>query len=329
MRNGKFFHRNVNTINYVVDGLVGGFTLVGGIPGDGKSLLVDTIAYHVAAGVPIFGQQVQSGNVMIIDSDTDYPVLRDRGVRIRAGLTGQGYRIPYEVDFQYRSGLLLENQATWSGIKAEILSLKPILLVFDHLACFHHFNENDAGQMTRVADGIEELMALENSCALVTHHLNKMEKGTFYQRLRGSGAILAKTQAAYEVRTVQKTSGKLEKIGVIPQSRKDITPTPFRVRIDESDTWLRMEYDGRYRPVDDPITDKICHDLLHQFLDFQPAPRLTVKDIVDDAEKGVSEVEVRAGFRMLEDMGCLGHDAGPHNQYIYKSRVTRCPWCQP
>ena len=329
MRNGDFLTKTMSKPKtYIVEELMA-FNLLnlwGSIPGEGKSMVAEYLLYCVAYGAPFLGMKVTVGNVMFIDSENRYDILKKRITKIKQGLENDGYRKQGEIDFQHYSGFLLDDKKTWQPIADEIRVLQPSLIVLDHLAVFHNQDENSESQMKKVTDGIEELMAIKDSSVLALHHFNKKDTGSFFKLLRGSSALYAKSDTALEVRTLSKSNGMLEKVGLIPQRRKEITPAPIRLRIEEGDDWLKMIYDGTYKPIQDRIMDNLAHKIFHEFLD-NPAKEQTVLDIKELLAGAASDNEIRATLRQCEEQDLLRMMRGKNNEYIYKPSAKTCPWC--
>ena len=331
MRNGDFLTK---TPTSPTTGIVGSLVqpnrlgLWASIPGEGKSLLAEAMLYHIAYGAPFLDMKVTVGNVMIIDSENRYDVLTSRIKKIKQGLEDAGYKKQGEIDIQHYSGLFLDDKtkSTWADVANEILAVNPSLILIDHLAAFHRQDENSESQMKKVTAGIEELMQIRGSSILVLHHFNKNDNRTFFKRLRGSSALYATSDTACEVRTLSLNNGMLEKVGLIPQPRKDITPSPIRAKIEEGDNWLRVVSDGTYKPVEDPRMDRISHDIFHLFLNA-PASELSVDDVHDNLAGYASDTEIRNVLRDCDKQGLLIMTPRQSNKFCYRYAGVPCPWC--
>lgn len=331
MRNGDFLGKSPSN---PTTGIVGNLMqpnrlgMLASPPGEGKSLLAEAMVYHVAYGAPFLNQKVTIGNVMIIDSENRLDVLQSRIGKIKKGLELDGYTKQAEIDIQHYSGFWLDDksQTTWADVANEILAVNPSLILIDHLAAFHHQDENLESQMKKVTTGIEELMAIKDSSVLVLHHFNKKDSGTYFKRLRGNSALYAKSDTAYEVRALSTNNGMLEKVGLIPQPRKDITPSPIRAKLIEGDDWLKLVYDGTYKPVEDPRMDKITHDIFHIFLN-NPTSEYTVDDVKEILAGYASDPEIREALRFCDEQGYLKNDTRQSNKFVYTYSGVPCPWC--
>jgi len=338
MKNGEFFKKRAGSRtpeSYIVKNLLlpNRQVLSAGYPGDGKTLFWHTVLYSIAYEAPIIGLDVTGGNIMIIDSENPKPVLDARIAMVRRGLEMGGYAKKYEVDWQYYSGLLLDNRSTWSTIESEVKALRPCVIMLDHLSRFHTQDKDRAGQMNRVADGMDALRSICGSTILSIHHFNKRDdKGTFSKRLRGSSAIYARSESAYEIRALsRKLIGEktyLEKIGLIPQARKDPMLSPIRIKIEQGDDRIRLAHDGAYQPIEDPKLDRLYHDIFHLFLHSKEDK--SVYDVKKDLAGYASDKEIRDSLRGLEEKGLLTMKITRSNKYIYRlAKARKCPWCTP
>ena len=338
MRNGDFLreapdsHQN----EYIVDGLIPANRLIiwASPPGEGKSLLAETLCYHISYGAPFLGMKVKAGNVIIIDSENRKDILAGRINKIKEGLKLDGYSMQGEVDIHHYSGFLLDNKATWRDVVTELFKLHPSLILIDHLALFHHQDEDKENQMKKVISAIQTLMPLGRSSILVLHHFNKRDSGTFFKKLRGSSALYAICDAACEVRTLSKTEdGRLEKIGLIPQARKEITLNPIRIKVEEGNDWFKLVYDGTYKPMEDPKMDLLLHKFYHFFLEDQKEK--TVKHVITASAGFASDTELRESLRFMEqNLGLItserkGKGGGFHYSLCYPAGAQHidCPWC--
>ena len=338
MRNGDFLKETTHDsqTDYIVERLIATnrLNLWASTPGEGKSLISEALGYHVAYGALFLGMKVKAGSVILIDSENRRDILVSRLKRIKEGLKLDGYNKMGEVDIQHYSGLLLDDKGTWHDIVCRIAELHPSLIIIDHLAAFHHQNEDKENQMKNVTGAIEKLMSLKGSSVLVLHHFNKQDSGTFFKKLRGSSALYAVSDAACEVRTLSKTEdGRLEKVGLIPQARKDITPSPMRIKVEEGEDWLKLTYDGTFKPMDDPKMDLLLHKFYHLFLEDQTEK--TVKQIISASAGFASDTELRESLRFMErERGLITSERkGKGGGFHYRLQVpsgttyTDCPWC--
>ena len=334
MRNGKFLKEKTDKPgSYIIEDLVARNRLViwASPPGEGKSLLAEPALYHIPYEAPYVGKKVSGGNIMIIDSENRGDILRQRLNKIIKGLLKQGYKKHGQIEIQSYSNFLLDNEATWEPIIKQIKAIEPVLILLDHLACFHHHDENSERQMKVVTTAIEKIMSIKDSSVLVLHHFNKQDVGSFFRRLRGSSALYAKCDAAAEVRTLSVSNGKLDRVGLIPQPRKEITPDAIRVKIEESRGWMKLVQDGTYKPVDDPRMDDLAHKFYHQFINPGSPKVVTVEMVINKIKKYATENETRSCLRFMEkNKGLITSERKGHGgefHYSLPNDSGKCPWC--
>ncbi|GAH57282.1 unnamed protein product, partial [marine sediment metagenome] len=185
MRNGKFLKEKTDKPgSYIIEDFIARNRLAiwASAPGMGKSLLAEPLLYHIPYEAPYLGKKVSGGNVMIIDSENRGDILQHRLKKIIRGLKRQGYKKHGQIEIQSYGGFLLDDEATWKPIVKEIKALEPVLILLDHLACFHHHDENSERQMKVITTAIEKLMAINGSSVLALHHFNKLDMGSFFRR---------------------------------------------------------------------------------------------------------------------------------------------------
>lgn len=333
MRNGEFLKYDPlkdEGKNHLVDDLIptGQIILMAGLPGEGKSFCGIGMAYHIAHMAPFLGKNTSKGSVLIIDSENPKKVLTDRIKKIKKGLEDDGHTNQCEIDIEHYSGFKLDSKTTWTEIENVIRAIKPALITIDHLNCFHDQDENSSRGMEKVAVRILELIKICGSSVLISHHFNKRESGTFYQRLRGSGVIYARSETAFEIRALERKGGRLESFGIIPQPRKEELTSPMRVILEETNEFIKFRNGGNYNPVGDPVLDDVSHRVGHIFIDDKN--ELTVIDVKGLLAGMASDKEIRDSLRILEQKGIVeGKRSGSSHKFVYAPKSFVCPWCRP
>lgn len=334
MRNGEFLKYDplkdqIN--NHLIDELIpsGQIVLAAGLPGEGKSFFTLGVAYYIAYGACFLEKNVSKGPVLILDSENPKKVLTERIEKIKRGLENDGYSNAAEVDIQHYSGFMLDNKVTWTEIEKVIRDIKPVLITMDHQRCFHDQDENSSRGMEKVANAELDLLNICGSTVFVSHHFNKRESGSFYQRLRGSGVIYARSEAAFEIRALKHKGGRLESFGIIPQPRKEKLTLPIRVVLEETEEFIRFRNGGNYDPVGDPVLDDVSHKAAHIFI-FDKKES-TVNEIKEILAGMASDKEIRDSLRILEQKGIVeAKRSGSSHKFVYAPKSSFvCPWCKP
>jgi hypothetical protein len=332
MRNGEFLKydpKKDEKNNYLISGLIpkNQIVLVAGLPGGGKSFFLHGIAYSMAYGAPFLGRTTVKAPVLIIDGEHPDDVLKKRLRMITKGLKNKGYNHHDEIDIQNDRFFRLDERSTWTEIETVINDIKPILITIDHLMAFHDRDENDAKSMEKIVQALLYLKSLSDASILVCHHLGKLKSGSLFYRLRGSSVIYARSETAFEIRSLKTKDGGLESFGVIPQARKGKIVPPFRVTLDENKESLVFRNDGEYNPIDDPEVDRLSHMVCHAFI--KDKTEKTVNKVKEILAGMGSDSEVREALRTMSKMELIrARQDGKSHKFVYcpKPQLT-CPWC--
>lgn len=345
--NGVFFKKPPNITqrtDYIVDDVFkrNRQIMPAGYEGEGKSIVNHVLFYCIAYEAPfadIF--PVTGGNVMLIDSENEWDILRDRTARITKGLEMDGYTKKHRIWWEPNPHFLLEDDSTWQPIMTIIDDVKPIIISLDHLARFHLLDENIAKEMGKANKGLIALKRRQESSIYVNHHFNKKDiKGSFRMRLRGSSSLLANTDIAFEVRTLsRKRVGEkifLEKIGLIFQPRKEPTPAPIILKIEEGKDYMKLHYEGDFNPVDDPRMDDLAHKFYHEVF-LLKGGEWTINEINKQVQGYADISEIRKCLHFIEDKldlisstrkGSVGGEFRYSLNNPTGAKAMICPWCK-
>ena len=177
-------------VRYAVHELIGadGLTVLGGPFKAGKSLLALAIAQAVAAGVRILGRDVQQGSVLYFDLESGKRRVAERlrQQRARPGLP-----------LVFRFELLPLDGGGLDQLAREIEGEQPSLVFIDTLASAKtaKVEENAAGPMADLMNGLHTLAQKKHVAIVVIHHHGKTGTGDAGRDLRGSSAIGAAADA--------------------------------------------------------------------------------------------------------------------------------------
>jgi len=173
-------------LEYIVDGMVpaGGFVVLVGASGGGKTFLVVDIAMCLATGTPWYGRSVTRGPVVYVAGE---------GVR---GLAGRTSSWKEQHGWVGRAGLYVLPQATALTQPEEVgklilsmqaLSTPPVAVVIDTLARnMGDGDENSARDIGRLTAGVDRIREATGATVILVHHT-----GLKGERERGSSALRA------------------------------------------------------------------------------------------------------------------------------------------
>jgi len=171
-------------IEYLIKPIVerGGYTLIGGIKGIGKSLFVTQLGLFCAAGkspfiTPDFIIE-KPGKVLLIQQEVSLPGIKDRLLKMRMQenfdleerfrlktTTGRPWDLTEKIDFE-RLIRLVEKYS-------------PDMLILDPLYTFSSKDLNNPGQSKPLIDKLLELKSNYNLALVVVHHFSNKKSEEF------------------------------------------------------------------------------------------------------------------------------------------------------
>jgi|GEM_PF-3187032 hypothetical protein len=242
---------------WTVEGLIqkDGNGLILGDPGTSKSLAVFDLALHLVAGASWFHHRIPSRIKVGIVSREDAPGLsQNRLKRLKDGAP--------ESLSMFLEGIDLENwlyvhtraqRETWTLQKEtdiqeiiEAIKERGIQIVFfDVFRVLWHGNENDSRETAAVLESAKRIGREAKCQVALVHHVSKSDRGTIFDRARGSG-ILGWREWAFGIsieNPEQEPKDQIRKLEL--QTKAAVACSPIYYRIEGQDTRLSLyEVDG-------------------------------------------------------------------------------------
>lgn len=164
-----------------------GIAALSGMPGDYKTWLTIHIALSVARGIPAFEQfETKQGGVLIIDEENHLKHIKKR-------LTLLGTKADDPIYYLSMTGFKADREEKLQQILKMVKEKSIKLVIIDSLIRIHDKDENDASQMAKVFNGLQEIIN-GGASILFTHHHRKQtdfRPNNPAQSLRGSSDISA------------------------------------------------------------------------------------------------------------------------------------------
>jgi hypothetical protein len=157
---------------WVIPGLLPvGLTILAGRPKVGKSWLALQVALAVASGGRVLGRRAQQGPVL-------YLALEDSPRRLKQRMVRQGWTPGLPADFMPLGQFSRQIGDLRAGgaerLAAQIDRVGYRLVVVDTLSRSCPGDQNDAEQMTRALEPLQEMAHLKNCVVFVSDHHRKM-----------------------------------------------------------------------------------------------------------------------------------------------------------
>ncbi|MBX9735428.1 MAG: helicase RepA family protein [Phycisphaerales bacterium] len=230
---------NASPLGYIVEKFIPerGLCALIGQPGCGKSVLAHALAVAIAAGVPAFGRDVQSGLVLLIAAEGvgGLPArLRAATARLEAKQRQHALSRLLVLPEAPRMQDSLDVSALIAA--AERLDERPRLVVLDTLArCLPGGDENSAQDVGLLVQGCDRLRDALGCATLVLHHTTKdgsTERGS--SALRGAADVLSFVKMKEGIVTVE-----------VDKARDFEPPKPMTLRLVPEGDSVRLEHIDR------------------------------------------------------------------------------------
>ena len=186
----------------IIDGLLfPGTYIFAGAPKIGKSFLMAQIAYHVSAGIPLWGFEVNQGTVLYLALEDNHQRLQKRMYRM---FGTDGSKNLHFATYAQHLDEKLEDQLQ------HFLESNPDtrLIIIDTLqriretgnSKYSYAADYDAiGKLKRFAD-------TQGLCLLLVHHTRKQPSGDSFDLISGTNGLLGSADGAFLLQKSDRTS---------------------------------------------------------------------------------------------------------------------------
>ncbi len=218
-----------------------------------KSFFALAFGCCISQGIDFVGKyQTEKGKVIYIDQENGIEIIKERVNMIKTGLD---LKEDLDIGFVCFSQLKLDNPREMEKFKAVLQKEKPQLIIIDTYRRAVSFDENDAGEVSKLfVDTLRPLIEEFNFSVLLIHHNRKSASMSFRRKkddedsgidemdeLRGSSDL------ANYVDGIIKLERLGEKLVYIKQlkNRNDVEEKPQRIKVEfEGKENIRFSYDG-------------------------------------------------------------------------------------
>jgi hypothetical protein len=153
-----------------------------GVPKGGKTIVVESLAYSVAAGLPQFiGENIHSGNnrVLLISLEEYFQSRTERNEKQiryfteKYDLASNWINNVFVVDENFPKHLLTD--ADWKMLDDEIGRINPTMVMIDSLTRLTIEPIEDSTVATKLMKKLREITYKHNIAMVLIHHTHKME----------------------------------------------------------------------------------------------------------------------------------------------------------
>lgn len=240
-------------IEWTIEGLIqkDGNGLILGDPGTSKSLAVFDLALHLVGGVAWFHHRIPKRVKVGLVTREDAPGLsQSRLKRLKEGAPESLSMFLEHIDLEDWLYVHTRSQReTWtlqseSDIQEIIESIKERgiqICFFDVFRVLWHGNENDSRETAEVLEAAKRI-GRESGCQIgLVHHVSKSDRGTIFDRARGSG-ILGWREWALGITIENPDAQPKDQIRKMEmQTKASVAASPIYYRIDGYEKKLCLE----------------------------------------------------------------------------------------
>lgn len=240
-------------ILWTVEGLIqkDGNGLILGDPGTSKSLAVFDLALHLVAGLQWFHHAIPKRARVGLVTREDAPGLsQSRLKRLKEGASEALEQLLSYVNMEewlfvhtraQRETWTLQNEGDIREIIEAIKERGIEICFFDVFRVLWHGNENDSQETAEVLEAAKRIGREANCQVALVHHVSKSDRGTIFDRARGSG-ILGWREWAFGITIENPDAQPRDQIRKMEfQTKADCAATPVYYRIDGYEKMLKLE----------------------------------------------------------------------------------------
>ena len=215
--------------------------VLSGYPESGKGWIILELARSVASGTPFLGRfQTQQGKVLIVDEENGLEEFQRR-----MNLLKFDSNLP--ICFSSQRGFKVDSQEDLKGLLEFVKNEQIKLVIFDPFVAIHSKRENEAGDMQKVMEALQEFNLIGASVLFAHHHRKELgwSKINPSQSLRGSSVLFGRVDSHLAVEKKEK-EGEITLIMNQEKLRRGKKISPFQVNLVEEDGRIKLEYIGEY-----------------------------------------------------------------------------------
>ena len=268
----------------VVEGfLYPGTYIFAGSPKVGESFFMAQLAYHVAAGIPLWEYPVRQGTVLYLALEDDYARLQKRLFRM------------FGVESSDNLYLVTESGTVYDGLEAQMeqfITRHPdtVLIIIDTLQRIREVG-GEQYSYTKDYEVIKNLKAFADKhgiCFLVVHHTRKMEAEDSFDMISGTNGLLGAADGAFVLKKKKRT---------------DRTAVLSVVGRDQQDQELKLEFDQErcfwkfisaetelWKDPPDPVLEAVARVISEDGQNWQG----TATELLEEMRKTDPEISVAA-----------------------------------
>ncbi len=264
-KGSEFLYLESESLTWLVPGILPGrgVTILGGMPGVGKTTLAFDAAAAVVNGDEFLGEKPNKrGKVLFVGSDELPCFMQDKLV---------DREIPASDDWEVMSDWDISQ---WGELQNALEEIKPTLVIIDSFSSIHRddsFDENSASAKNTIYK-LDALLNSYGASGILIHHVGKSREHTGVAKLRGNTAIAAAASAVWLIEPL--TTDSNTRLFTTPKL-KGAEPIKYQIELNKPK--------GRWVVVEggvDEDTRSLSERILAMFQQKPQGIRLEVSEIM-------------------------------------------------
>lgn len=257
--------------------------------------------YAISSGTLFAGRYpTKQGTVLYLDKENGIPIIKKRARMIKKGRQED---TPYDLGFICFSTLKIDKSSDLKKIEELIVKHKPIALFIDTYRRAIGFDENDAGEVSKLfVDTLRPLVEKYKLSIVLIHHDKKSGQGEGHDEmdmLRGSSDLA--NYADFILKNKIKGGGLvLEQIK--NRNAPEVKPISLTFQTD-NETYFKFGCGGDYVPQS---RDEKCAEAILLWITKNELKEFKTKEVQDMVfGLGVKRSSFFYAMKMLEDRGII------------------------
>lgn len=299
-------NEEIKNLTWLVNGLIPNedLVIVGAKPGIGKSFFIEQLAVSVAYGKPFMGQDVDAGNVLIIDEDTPTNTLLRRLKKFKNYYSKSD--LIYNINYCSKEGLRFDDGSASDAIN-RIDNLK--LVIIDCLVSVTGKSDIDKTSDMKGFDDFKQSIKRNNLTIVVNHHIST-KKDILPMDLmtcdNPEGLIMNNTRIistcdSLLILSSPDVDGVLKTLLIRPKGRRNTLPMQtFSATLNEDSDTMHFSYGERLE-----LKKTITEDEKYILSTIELGEDVTVAMVLDRVAKMFVEQRTRDLLNSLLEKGYL------------------------
>lgn len=259
--------------------------------------------YSIASGQPFLDRYITKPcKILYLDKENGVSIMKQRVDMIKKG---KNMTEDLDVAFICFSTLKLDKKADIEEIERLINEHKPSLIFIDTYRRAISFDENDAGEVSKLfVDTLRPMVEKYKLSIVLIHHdkkSNGQEGGDEMDMLRGSSDLA--NYADFILKNKRKgAESKIILEQIKNRNAPEVTPLAISFETD-NETFFKFNCEGDYVPQS---KDERCAEIIILWLNKQLIQRFRTKDAQDIAfSHGVKKSNFFYAMKLLEERGVI------------------------